>query len=174
MASASSGSLALSQNAWDYTFGMWDRLYLEHTSNGHYKFYEMSTNTAMGDWKARYGSIGKNGITKEYNRVEWNAKLSEKLKKGYKIVTVNSKISVSATKSMHEDVNTEYLARIDRVLLILRENTFPGKTFKFEVDFIKNQYIEFGVLTKQGMMKINEIYNEIKKYEDKEIESEDK
>ncbi len=63
-------------------------LYLENTSDGHSKFYEMSQeNPYDANFTVRYGKIGQIGGTKTtYPIAEWNKKLDEKRKKGYQVV----------------------------------------------------------------------------------------
>lgn len=58
------------------------QIYLECTSDGHYKFYEMTEN-GDGTFGVRYGAIGSPGTTTSYPMSKWNTKYNEKRRKGY-------------------------------------------------------------------------------------------
>lgn len=45
------------------------------------KYYDMTPNGDM--WTAKYGRIGSSSQTRTYSRSQWNAKYSEKIRKGY-------------------------------------------------------------------------------------------
>lgn len=59
------------------------RLYMEHT-NGHYKFWE-ATGRSDGTVIIRYGRIGDWGTAITKDRVYFEKKAPQKLKKGYTV-----------------------------------------------------------------------------------------
>ena len=62
------------------------RIYMEHTTNGHHKFYEMIENVD-DTFVAKYGKIGTSGSSDVYRDNMWEIKFVEKLNKGYVVVS---------------------------------------------------------------------------------------
>lgn len=59
---------------------------LECTVGGSNKFYEMKKNLSKGIFNVQYGRIGGTPKPETYPLEDWDSKLLEKIKKGYKIV----------------------------------------------------------------------------------------
>ena len=156
----------LNQNAWQYPYDTYNKLYLENTTAGHRKFYEM-THTASG-WMARWGKIGTSGQTMFYHENLWGDKLSEKIKKGYVLLTAESMGTASKGKGTpppvvkpHKPdpdilVDGEVMSKIDRVLAFLDSK---GKDNEYSlVEDIKQEYVMSGILTKEDMNKLNKFW----------------
>jgi len=133
--------MIFSQNAQDYRYVDYEKLYLECRSRGHNKFYEMHRHSIL-IWIARYGRIGTQGQTTEYSPSLWNNKLEEKLKKGYVIVDttiyslfspgikistnpadINAFIASKINESVHKNVRQEYLDRINLILSLIYQTS---------------------------------------------------
>ena len=156
----------LSQSAWQYPFATYQRLYLENTTKGHRKFYEMVN--FGSSWTARWGKIGQTGQTMTYNSGLWGDKLSEKLKKGYvlteaiSIGAANKRMGIvpPIVRPRKPDpailVDPEMMAKLDRIELFLNEKKNTGGWAL--VSDIKAEYVRTGVLTKNDMEKLNKLW----------------
>ena len=91
--------------------------YLENTSGGHNKFYEMEENPGGKTWKASWGAIGKSSQTKDYPMSDWWKKHDEKLKKGY--VDKTHLKNPPKPKKPPFVVDKEHLERVNKVMLVL-------------------------------------------------------
>jgi hypothetical protein len=158
--------MTLNQNAWQYPYDMWQRVYLECKINGHYKFYEM-INISNDMWKVRYGKIGTDGRIFKYDKSLWEKKLSEKLKKNYVVyeavsIGTQSKPPGTAPPTIPQPkdpdviVDTEFIARIDRIVAFLEEK---GLTSDEELaTSIGRKYRLSGVLSKDDMESLNRLW----------------
>lgn len=99
------------------------RVYLECTSGGHNKFYEMTGN-GDGTFSARYGTIGAPGTVTTYPMSKWNAKLREKLRKGY-VEKVRSTVPDSAASGIYS-AQTSVQRTIDKVNRTGKKYGFTG------------------------------------------------
>ena len=139
--------------------------YLENTSGGHNKFYQM-TEIAGNKWIASWGAIGKSGQTKDYSMTEWYDKYHEKIKKGY-VDKTNFK-----TPKQPFVVNTEHLKRVDNVMLILIAHSSQIQD-SIELirdvgavrDMLKDPKSKCkGNLEKDDMLFLNEVWKKIKHF----------
>ena len=87
--------------------------YLENTTGGHNKFYEMKENPGSNTWTANWGVIGKSAQSQTYNTDQWFKKYDEKIKKGYVDKTIKNPPKPKFT------VNQEHLDKINKVLTVL-------------------------------------------------------
>lgn len=158
----------LSQSSWNYRYDDFAQLYLEHTTDGHYKFYEM-TNIGGGMWRARWGRIeAPNGQTMEYNSREWEKILGQKLRKGYvlerttDIKTQSTTVNNAQGSTTVVKVNKSWAVDpvfIERIELVRR--TAEAKNAKKDIaacEEVLYQYKKTGVLTKGQMLVLNDIY----------------
>ena len=145
-----------------YPYSSYSKLYLENTTVGHRKFYEM-TRTASAGWIARWGKIGIYGQTKYYEQREWSTKLEEKLKKGYEVISL---IEVGApgvapppaAEPYSPDTlcDPETITKIDRIVSFLYNKGKDDDVSQAEI--IKSEYIKTGVLTKKDMETLNKFW----------------
>jgi len=157
----------LSQSAWGYSYKDFSQLYLEHTTDGHYKFYEM-TNIGGGVWKARWGRIGVTSSQMEYSSSEWEKILHQKLRKGYVLERVVDVQTQSTTVNNAQGSTTVVKVNkswavdpvfIERIELVRR--TAEAKSAKKDIaacEEVLYQYKKTGVLTKGQMLVLNDIY----------------
>lgn len=154
----------LSQNSWTYSYGLYDYVRLECTSNGHNKYYELHYQEASpsNTWKAMYGAIGAKGQYAEYTHDMWEVKIKEKLIRGYVIVQAVPRPSKPAIP-----INKDFLDKIELLIMILRaaqtENLqhIWARNWEDTIDevlSIKTHYEESGKLEKQTMIRLNNIY----------------
>ena len=126
-------------------------LYLENTSDGHNKFYEMKKVADKRFFKASWGMIGSQGRSKVYNIVDWENKYREKINKDYVVCS-------------DPEGRLEFLNRIDKLMKLLHTDGIREDILS--IDSIRARYVETGNLTGDDMVEMNKVYKmygEIKK-----------
>lgn len=130
-----------------------DTIYMECTTNGHSKYYEMIDN---GDktWTAHYGKIGTKGATHIYPMSDWITKEWEKKDKGYLIKTTTPNVKL-------DDTVKEYLDRVNKLMKMLTRLpiTSPRRT---TVVVAQKKLQNGDMLTGEEMMTLNSIYRQVK------------
>lgn len=154
----------LSQRASSYPYKNTSRLYLENTTAGHRKFYEM-INMRSGGWLARYGKIGTKGQTSNYAAGHWYDKLSEKLMKGYVLLEVITAVQTSTPPPVVQTVSKKkdpdiladpvIMEKLSRIELFLETKDVNQVEKVVE---IKMSYVRTGVLTKGEMQELNKLW----------------
>lgn len=116
------------------------------TSNNNNKFYNMISN---GDdtFTVKYGRVGLTEVEKKYHISEWNKKLSEKLKKGYKDITA---LKTSVTQHQLKDITDKDIMRL---LNDLQKYS--------KVSILNNYTVSAEQVTEAQLDKAQEILNDI-------------
>ena len=141
--------------------------YLENTTSGHNKFYEMTENPGGTTFKARWGKIGTHGSEKDYSIREWTKKYGEKINKGY--------IDLTHTKSTPKppfEINKKHLEKINKVYTILNinKNDIDGShEYLRDVGAIRKtikdpESPQNGNLSKEDMIYLNDLWKKIRHY----------
>ena len=108
------------------------------------KFYNMHDNND-GTFTVTYGRVGTDGVTKDYDIYDWEAKLESKLRKGYKDITAN-------TREIQGYVPVSD-AEIDKLLNAFLENSRQ---------FVSN-YTEINTLTQAAQDEVQNYINNLAK-----------
>lgn len=141
--------------------------YLENTTGGHNKFYEMIENSGTNTWTAKWGGIGKSAQSQVYNLSEWHKKYDEKIRKGY-----TDKTNFKNPPKPKFTVNKEHLERVDKVMLVL---TAHASEIKDSTELIRDvstvramlkdpKSKGKGNLEADDMIFLNEVWKKIKHY----------
>ena len=132
-------------------------IYLENTTinsktgNRHNKFYRMEK-LGNNRWIAVWGKIGTTGKSTEYSMLEWDKKLSEKIKKGYILCVKNSSLN---------SINDSYLKRMEKLIVLLGIANMIRE--RETVVMLKVNYSAGVILRSSALCKMNEYYKEVNK-----------
>ena len=144
--------------------------YLENTTGGHNKFYEMIENPGGKTFKAKWGRIGNAPQEKEYSMSDWYQKFDEKRKKGYVDLT-HTKNPPAPPKPPFE-TNKEHLEKVNKVYTVLNVNKdkIDGSSeYIRDVGAIRKSLKDpksmlKGSLSKADMIYLNDLWKKIKNY----------
>lgn len=148
--------------------------YLENTTAGHNKFYEMIEDSGGKTFTVKYGRIGNSPQKMQYNIGDWYKKHDEKMKKGY-IDLTHTKNPPSPPKPKFE-TNQEHLKKVNQVYTILnlhKDEIVGGDEYIRDVGAIRASLkdpksIIKGKLSKEDMIWLNDIWKKIKHYAKKD------
>ena len=141
--------------------------YLENTTGGHNKFYEMTENPGSNTWTAKWGAIGKSPSSQTYNMNVWYKKYDEKIKKGYV-----DKTHLKTPPKPKFTVNQEHLDKVNKVLVLLTAHAHEvesGIELVRDVSIVRETLKDpkgpgKGNLDADDMKYLNDVWKKIKHY----------
>ena len=143
--------------------------YLENTTAGHNKFYEMIGDPTGKTFTVKYGRIGNSPQTTQYNMSDWYKKHDEKIKKGYVDLTHTKSPPTPKPKFVTNLVHLEKVNQVYAILNLHKDKIDGSDEYIRDVGAIRASLkdpksIIKGKLSKEDMIWLNDIWKKIKHY----------